>query len=338
MRLPEPKKLPSGNWRIQVRVDGKRIGRTFPTKEEAEYWAAGLKTKIMEENRSPWKMTVGAAVDRYIESKSSILSPSTVLGYKRTKKRMEDIIGVQLNDLTQEKIQRWVNQLSKGHAPKTVANAHGLLSAVLKEYKPSMALRTTLPKKVKVEIQIPSEAEIKAIMNGCRGTRYELPIMLAIWLGLRESEILGLEWKDIDGDYLKIRRAIVMGENGPAGKSTKTYSGTRTVHISKYIKELLDKQEQKGDHIINLSAKAIYSGFSRICQKNGIRHFRFHDLRHVNASAMLAVGVPDKYSMKRMGHATNNMLKTTYQHTIKEKEVEYDEKIEEYIGSLLPDK
>ena len=84
-------------------------------------------------------MTVGAAVDRYIESKSSILSPSTVLGYKRTKKRMEDIIGVQLNDLTQEKIQRWVNQL---------ANAHGLLSAVLKEYRPSMTLRTTLPSKV----------------------------------------------------------------------------------------------------------------------------------------------------------------------------------------------
>ena len=74
-------------------------------------------------------MTVGAAVDRYIESKSSILSPSTVLGYKRTKKRMEDIIGVQLNDLT-------------------VANAHGLLSAVLKEYRPSMTLRTTLPSKV----------------------------------------------------------------------------------------------------------------------------------------------------------------------------------------------
>ena len=178
MRLPEPKKLPSGNWRIQVLVDGKRVGRTFPTKEEAEYWAAGLKTKIMEENRSPWKMTVGAAVDRYIESKSSILSPSTVLGYKRTKKRMEDIIGVQLNDLTQEKIQRWVNQLAKDHSPKTVANAHGLLSAVLKEYRPSVTLRTTLPSNVKAEIQIPSE--IRAILKGCRGTKYELPIMLAV--------------------------------------------------------------------------------------------------------------------------------------------------------------
>ena len=72
-------------------------------------------------------------------------------------------------------------------------------------------------------------------------------------------------------------------------------------------------------------------------RKSGVPHFRFHDLRHVNASTMLAVGVPDKYSMKRMGHATNNMLKTTYQHTIKEKEAEYDQKTENYIESLMPD-
>ena len=88
MRLPEPKKLPSGNWRIQVLVDGKRMGRTFPTKEEAEYWAAGLKTKSIEDNRAPSRMTVENAIDRYIESKSAILSPSTILGYKRTKKRL----------------------------------------------------------------------------------------------------------------------------------------------------------------------------------------------------------------------------------------------------------
>ena len=337
MRLPEPKKLPSGNWRIQVYVDGERYGKTFATREEAEYWAAGLKTKSIEDNRSPSRMTVENAIDRYIESKSAILSPSTILGYKKTKKRLEDILNIQLNDLTQEKVQRWVNQLSRDHSPKTVANAHGLLSVVLKEYKPSMALRTTLPCKVKTEIQIPSEAELKAIMKGCKGTKYELPIMLAIWLGLRESEILGLKWKDIDGDRIKIRRAVVLGENGPEEKGTKTYSGTRSIHIPPYIQSLFSKEEHKEEHIINLSSHAIYAGFSRICAKNGIRHFRFHDLRHVNASAMLAVGVPDKYSMKRMGHATNNMLKTTYQHTIKEKEIEYDQKIEDYIESLMPD-
>ena len=157
-------------------------------------------------------------------------------------------------------------------------------------------------------------------------------------MGLRQSEILGLEWRDIDGDTLKIRRAIVLGEDGPTQKGTKTYSGTRPLHIPAYIRELLDRQPRSGDRIVNMTGKSIYSGFSRICEKSGAPHFRFHDLRHVNASAMLAVGVPDKYSMKRMGHATNNMLKTTYQHTIKEKEAEYDQKTENYIGSLMPDK
>ena len=89
--------------------------------------------------------------------------------------------------------------------------------------------------------------------------------------------------------------------------------------------------------MVNRTGKARYSVCSGICQKSGVPYFRFHDLRHVNASAMLAVGVPDKYSMKRMGHATNNMLKTTYQHTIKEKEAEYDQKTENYIESLMPD-
>lgn len=55
----------------------------------------------------------------------------------------------------------------------------------------------------------------------------------------------------------------------------------------------------------------------------------------MNASVMLANRVPDKYSMKRMGHATNNMLKTVYQHTIKEKELTYDEMIDGYFEKLM---
>lgn len=88
-------------------------------------------------------------------------------------------------------------------------------------------------------------------------------------MGLRQSEILGLEWRDIDGDTLKIRRAIVLGEDGPTQKGTKTYSGTRPLHIPAYIRELLDRQPRSGDRIVNMTGKSIYSGFSRICEKSG---------------------------------------------------------------------
>ena len=248
---------------------------------------------------------------------------------------MANIATVKLGDLTQEKVQRWVNSLSKDKSPKTVANAHGLLSAVLGEYRPSLTLRTTLPQKIKPAIQIPSEAEIKAILTAAKGTKYELPIILAVWLGLRQSEILGLTWDCMDGDTIHIRQAIVMGEKGPVEKGTKTYSGTRDIHLPDYIKNLLADTPHHGNHIIQMSGKAIYSGFSRICEKAGVPHFRFHDLRHTNASVMLASGIPDKYNMKRMGHATNNMLKTTYQHTIKEKEAEYDKLIDSYFEDLM---
>lgn len=336
MKIPEPKQLPSGKWRIQVMVDNQRVGRTFDTPEDAIYWAAGIKTKSKEAESSPNNLTVSASIDRYIESKSAILSPSTIAGYKKIKRNLMANIGtVKLGDLTQEKVQRWVNSLAKDKSPKTIANAHGLLSAVLGEYRPSMTLHTTLPQKVKPDIQIPSEAEIKAILATAKGTKYELPIVLAVWLGMRQSEILGLTWDCVDGDTIHIKQAIVMGENGPVEKGTKTYSGTRAIHLPDYIKKLLDTTPHRGDHIVRMSGKAIYSGFSRICEKAGVPHFRFHDLRHTNASVMLASGIPDKYSMKRMGHATNNMLKTTYQHTIKEKEAEYDKLIDSYFEDLM---
>lgn len=339
MKIPKARQLPSGQWYMQIMVDGKRYNGTFDTEDDALYWAAGLKTKSIESEQSPRNLTVGSAFDRYIESRSSILSPSTKRGYQNIRNnQIKDIEKIKLYDLTQEKIQRWVNKLAKDHSSKTVANAHGLLSAVLAEYRPSMRVCTTLPQKDKAEIQIPSEADIKAILAAAKGTKYELPILLGVWLGLRESEIVGLKWDCIDGDYMIIRRAVVIGDDGPAEKKTKTTSGKRRIKIPEYIKEKIETIPHDGENIFPMSGKAIYSGFVRCCEKAGVQHYRFHDLRHMNASAMLAVGVPNAYSKKRMGHKTENMLKNVYQHSIKEKEQGYDSEIDNYFSSLFANK
>ena len=339
MKIPKPKKTKAGSWYIQLMVDGQRINRTFDTKEEAVYWAAGIKTKAAQDARAPRRLTVGEAVDKYIEAKDAVLSPSTIYGYKKMKKAcFDDIAHVQLQDLTQDAVQRWVNKLSKDHAPKTVHNAHGLLSAVLDAYMPSVRLRTTLPQKQRHEITIPSKAELGAILEAAKGGKYELPILLAVWLGLRKSEIIGLKWSDIEGDYLHVRRAVVLGEDGPVEKGTKTYSGTRTVHIPAELASYLAELPRDREHIVNLSGEAIYEGFRRVCERAGVPHYRFHDLRHVNASAMLAAGIPSTYSKQRMGHSTDHMLKTVYYHTIKEEEQAYDQKIEAYLADIVSGK
>lgn len=335
MKIPKAVKLPSGSWYVNVMVKGKRLSITAPTKREAENEAAAIKSGAKAMSHAP--LSVTQALDRYIDSKSAVLSPATVAGYRRIQKNLFDpIADYTLSGLTQEQVQRWVNQLVKqGKKPKTVSNAHGLLSAVIGAYRPEMVLRTTLPQKVKPEISIPTEAELSAIFETAKGTKYELPIMLAVWMGLRASEIRGLRWEDINGEYITVKRAIVEGESGPVEKGTKTFSGTRTLHLPPYLADLIQQQDHAQDHIVTLSGHAMYNGFGRICEKAGVPHFRFHDLRHMNASVMLAAGIPNKYAQERIGHATDNMLKTVYQHTIQEEQKKYSDEIDQRFEVLF---
>jgi len=62
---------------------------------------------------------------------------------------------------------------------------------------------------------------------------------------------------------------------------------------------------------------------------------RFHDLRHLNASVMVKLGIPDKYAMERGGWATNQTLKNVYQHTFSEERNVVDQKIDAYLTDIL---
>lgn len=330
---PTPVELPSGMWRCQVTVNGKRESVIDADPEVAHAKAMAIKNGFLKQAKTPSSLSVGDAVDRYIESKDTVLSPSTIAGYKKIKaNQFPPIEKIQLGLLTQETVQKWVNTMAKDKSPKTVRNAHGLLSAAVSAYYPELSLRTTLPQKKRHDIAIPSDADIKKILQTVKGTEDELYLLLAIWLGLRASEIRGLKWTDIDGDTLKIRRAIV--DEGE--KSTKTYSSQRDLPIPRRIKDLLENAPHTSDYIITLSRRQMYFRFQGICKKAGVsQHYRFHDLRHINASVMLAQGVPNKYAQQRMGHATENMLKTVYQHTMEKETKKYNKKIDKYFSNLL---
>ena len=331
-KLPTPQKLPSGMWRCQVMVNGKRVSVVDESPAVAQAKAVALKNGLIEEKKSGPTMTVGQAIDRYIESKDAVLSPSTVAGYKRVRQNaLQDLMQIKLSDLTQEDVQKAVNKMARERSPKSVRNAHGLLSATLAEYRTDMVLRTTLPQKQRHETAIPSDDDVEKIIAAAVGTEMELPILLAIWLGLRMSEILGLTEKDVDGDILHIRRARV--DEGV--KTTKTFSSQRDIPLPAHIKNLIEQSGKNREYVVPFTRRSIYSRFQTICKHAGVQHYRFHDLRHINASIMLALGVPDKYAMERMGHATNNMLKTVYQHTMKSKQNEVASMVDNYFMKKL---
>lgn len=330
LKNPTPVQLPSGSWRCQVMVNGQRISVVDQNPAVAHAKALAMKAGIIHKSKSPQAMTVGDAIDRYIESKDSVLSPATVAGYKRLREHaLQDLMGVRLSMLTQEAVQRAVNKMAKDKSPKSVRNAHGLLSAALAVYRPDMVLRTTLPQKKRYEAAVPSGEDVQAIMEAVRGTKEELPILLAVWLGLRMSEILGLKGEDVDENVLHIRRALVdEGEKG-----TKTYGSQRDLPLPDYIRGLMDPKP--GEHLVKLTRRALYCRFQAVCKKAGVQHYRFHDLRHINASVMLALGIPNKYAQERMGHATDNMLKTVYQHTMSAESIETAQQVDNYFINIL---
>lgn len=336
------KKLPSGSWRCQVFMgkdaNPKYVSVTCATKKEAELEA--LKLQLDKNRKSvPSKNTLSEAIDRYIELKEPVLSAATISGYKKIQRnQLQKLMGLKIGEITQNDVQLAVNADAKKYSPKSVRNAHGLLSTVMAEYVPELALKTNLPSKEKYIPSIPNHEEVKAILVAIKGKEIELPVLLALWLGLRMSEIRGIKYNDIKGTSLNIRRAIVDADGIAVEKNTKTYSSTRTIEMPDKIALLIEKSNDgASEYVVKLSAQAIYKRFVRICEKNGLPHFRFHDLRHANASIMLALGVPDKYAMERMGHATNNMLKTVYQHTLSSEKDAISKTVNRYFSEMLTD-
>lgn len=336
MNTPKVSKLKSGAYRIQIMVNGERYSFTGYDPKELQQKAKEVYAGSIVEKRSP--LTVGKAIDKYISIKSGVLSPSTIMVYKRYRRNyLQDLMDINLTELTQEDIQIAVSEdAAGGLSPKTIRNAHGMLSAVLKVYRPNFVLRTALPQKQKYEIRIPTEEEIRKIWQAAKGSKYELPILLASWLGLRMSEVRGIKKSDIKDGRIHIQRAIVRGENGPAVKSTKSVSGDRWIKCPDEILKLIEASEGSGDgYICNYYDTRIYGGFISICKKAGVEPCRFHDLRHFAASEAHFLGVPDKYAMHRMGHKTDNMLKTVYQHVMRDKEDVFADKIDEHMSKLF---
>ena len=338
MKAPKATKLKSGNWNVRIQIDGKRYSCTGATKKEAQDKAKQIYAGAELEKRIP--LTVGKAIDNYIETKTGTLSPSTIKGYQSIRKNyLQDIMDVNLSDLTQSDIQLAVsNDSVDGKSPKTIRNAHGLLAAVLDIYRPNFVFRTRLPQNQKYEIRIFSEEEMRKVWQAAKGSKYELPILLASWMGLRMSEIRGLKYSDVKDGRLHVHTAIVAGPDGDVEKGPKTMAGDRWIKIPDTILKLIFPHEvnsvKEDAYICPYADITIYKNFKNICNKAGVEPCRFHDLRHFAASEAHALGVPDKYSMRRMGHKTDNMLKNVYQHTMRDKEDEFGDVIDSKMEKL----
>ena len=336
---PAARQLPSGAWTCRIRVGGQDISVTRPTKAEAQAEAMAVKHGLKAPDTPRVTMTLAEAYAAYLTSRESVLSPSTVAGYKRLERNtFQRLMPMQLSAITPELIQREISAMTKSKkSPKYIANAEGLLSSVLKQSMPEKQFSLHLPPKRKPNLRQPDDKEVGAIMAAFRGSAVELPVLMALWMGMRLSEILGARHEDIDGGKLHICRAVVLDENNqPAEKdSAKTYAGDRWVSVPGYIAQLIAATGRDSGPLVTFSGAAIYKRFVRTLDQAGIPRCRFHDLRHINAAVMVRLGVDSKYAQERNGWASDRMYKQVYAYAMSDQMAAINKSIDGYFGNKM---
>jgi integrase len=331
--MAKAKKLPSGSWRVRAFIGTDAAGKkqyksfTAPTKKESEYLAA----EYMAKHKNALKVddrTLADAYKRYIEIKRNTLSPSTVREYSRAATHdFPEMMPLRLSRITQEAVQSAVNVMAADHSPKSVRNAHGLLSAVLRMFAPEIVLNTRLPQPRKAEIYVPTELEVENLVRSIRGSELEKAVLLAAFGSLRRSECAALMLDDIEGDVIHVTKAMVLDDKKQwVIKQPKSKAGYRDVKMPPFVIERLVPRSESG-RIVELAPVTITDYFADIRVKFNLPHFRFHDLRHYQASILHAMGVPDKYIMERGGWKTDSTLKNIYQHTMSDKRRQVEEDI-----------
>lgn len=336
--MASARKLPSGKWRVQVYLgkdeNGKSIMKSFTekTRWEAEKAADAF---IEEYKNKQNRFTVGQAIDGYISLKKNVLSPSTLRGYINLRNNhFPSLMDLDIHELDSFAMQRAINEAAATKSRKTILEAKNLIASSLKLYGVQLFLNVTLPpKKPKIK-ELPTAQQVVEMI---RGTDIELPCMLAMWLSLRISEVRGLQFGDLNGNVLTIRRSkLYLGGEDVVRDMNKTYKSTRRLVLPAYLQTMIEAipHESETDYIVPQHYLFIKKHLQKLVSAKGYT-MTFHDLRHLNASVMLMLGIPDKYAMERGGWSTPNTLKDVYQHTFSDERRQVDEKIDRYFNGIL---
>lgn len=364
--MPKATKLKSGNWRVRVYshdeivldkdgsiiygADGKpkkkKVIKSFTakTKKEAQFLAAQFALTKKESDQTE-DITLIEAVERYIELKSVSLSPTTIRDYDITKRfAFQDIMNMKISELTEDILQLAINKESQRYvsrlksnprkiSTKRLKNEYGLIRTVIHKYRKDFDFdEITLPRSAPNKHEL---IEPKTIMQIVKGTDIELPVLLAMWLSFTVSEILGLtKSKSLDRNIITIREVMVLGKDGMVRKDiAKNEFRNRSHIVPDYIMNLINHVD--GDVLVPISSKNLYYKWSRLLKLNNLPHMSFHDLRHVNASVMALLQIPDKYAQERGGWKTDHIMKSVYQQTFSSERKNVDEKINDFFEKNL---
>lgn len=322
MKVPKPRKLPSGSWFIQLRLNGVSVPVTAATERECRRQAELIKAEHRAGKRDVAKAaadpTLRQAIDAYIGKRKNTLSPSTIDGYRRIQRnRFRAYMDKPLSRLRDW--QAICDEEAELCAPKTLRNAYRFIVSVLSENGVA-AKKVTLPVMTPHTREWLDPEQITVLVESVHGTSAVFPVLLALH-SLRRSEMLALEWADIDlrRNTLRICGAVVQDETHAFVKrdANKNETSTRVIPIMiPELREALEQvpQEERQGAVITCSPHTVCNRINWACRRAGLPEVGTHGLRHSFASLAYHLGMSELETMEIGGWADSQTMHKIYTH------------------------
>ena len=322
MKVPEPRKLKSGTWFIQLRLNGVSVPVTADTKTEcrrqAELIKAEHRTGKKALSKNARSVTLDDAVEAYIQSRRDVLSPATIRGYEIIRRnRFRDQAEARLSDISWQKA---ISAEAKLCGPKTLRNAWGLMVSVLSFYELPVP-NVQLPQLIQADKAWLEPEQIPVFVEEVKKEPFGIPALLALH-GLRRSEIYALDWPAVDlkKKTLTVRGAVVPNEKHKYVRkdTAKNYTSQRTIPIMiPELAELLRKAKGEGRPVVEGAPGSLLKQINRVCARCGLPLVGVHGLRHSFASLGYHLGIPEQQMMELGGWADMTTMNRIYTHIAK---------------------
>lgn len=339
--------------------------RGFKTKREANDMLITLQKEVQDnEYIGTNKTTVGAFIQKWLETERKFECEATT-HYNNTLYLKNHIIprigDLQLQKLDAQKCQDFVNDMhEEGYARNSIDRVVTMIkiafdrAVVYKVLKENYMRKVKLPKMIKKEMSVWSSEQLNTFLQFTKNKRHYCAYALALFTGMRQGEILGLRWKDIDfkKKIISINQTVVRyGTEIKQGAKTK--SGVRTISIPNQLIEILLEQQKKSDDlkkelgtdfsdkdlvIFNLRNGGVVfpvnlsNSYRRDVKASGLPHIPFHGMRHTHATMLIKKNVNVKLISERLGHSKIGITLDTYSHVTPNMQQELAEQIDELIS------
>ena len=275
-------------------------------------------------------MLVGAYLDRWLPTVRGTVK-------ERTWRRHEEVVRLHLKpSLGKIRLKRldalqiqslYRAKLDSGLSPRTVQIIHTTLHKSLKQavkwqlISLNIAEAVDPPRSTKKEIRPLNPEQVKLLLEVAKGTNLYALYLLAITTGMRQGELLGLKWEDVDlrTGTLQVRRTIFNGRVS----APKTSKGRRSIRLTEAAIQALQRHQRQGEWVFSSREGTPISchnltnrSWKPLLRKAGLPDTRFHDLRHTCATLLLTKGVHPKVVQEVLGHSNISITLDTYSHIL----------------------